>query len=53
MSVKWKNGMPVSEKGKNRGIGLRNVKRAIEKYDGDMKLEDKKGMFIVDIFLNS
>ena len=53
MPVKWKNGMPVSKKGNNRGIGLRNVRRAIEKYDGDMKLEDQKGMFIVDIFLNS
>lgn len=53
MPIKWKNGMPVSEKGKNRGIGLMNVRRAIEKYDGDMKLENEKGMFIVDIFLNS
>lgn len=53
MPVKWKNDMPVSEKGKNRGIGLMNVRRAIEKYDGDMKLEEENGMFIVDIFLNS
>lgn len=53
MPVKWKNGMPVSEKGENRGIGLMNVKRAIEKYDGDIKLENQNGMFIADIFLNS
>jgi len=33
--VKWKNGMPVSEKGKNRGIGLLNVQNSIEKYDGN------------------
>lgn len=51
--VKWKNGMPVSEKGKNRGIGLMNVRRTIEKYDGDIKLENVNGMFIADIFLNS
>ena len=51
--VKWKNGFPVSEKGKNRGIGLMNVRRTIEKYGGDMKLEEEKGTFIVDIFLNS
>lgn len=53
LPVKWKNEMPVSKKGKNRGIGLMNVRRAIEKYDGDMKLEEENGMFIVDIFLNS
>lgn len=53
MPVKWKNGLPVSKKGKDRGIGLTNVKRAIEKYDGDIKLDDENGMFIVDIFLNS
>lgn len=52
-NVNWKNGMPISKKGKNRGIGLLNVWRSIEKYDGDMKMSDKEGMFIVDIFLNS
>lgn len=51
--VSWKNGVPISKKGKNRGIGLLNVQRSIEKYDGDMKMLDKDGMFIVDIFLNS
>lgn len=52
-TVKWKNGMPVSEKGKDRGLGLLNVQRSIEKYDGNMKMVSKEGMFIVDIFLNS
>lgn len=51
--VKWKNEFPISEKGKNRGIGLMNVRRAIEKYGGDMKLKEENGTFIVDIFLNS
>ena len=52
-AVKWKNGVPVSEKGQNHGMGLLNVRRSVEKYDGNIKLkvEDKK--FIVDIFLNS
>lgn len=51
--IKWKNGQPVSEKGKNHGIGLLNVRYSIEKYDGNMKLREKNGVFIVDIFLNS
>lgn len=53
MDVKWKNGIPVSEKGKNHGMGLLNVRRSVKKYDGDMKLKVKDGFFIVDIFLNS
>jgi sensor histidine kinase regulating citrate/malate metabolism len=52
-NVKWKNGLPISEKGKNRGWGLLNVKRSIEKYDGNIKLKIENGKFIVDIFLNS
>lgn len=52
-SVKWKNGLPVSQKGKDRGIGLSNVMRCIEKYDGNMKLNSKDGKFTVDIILNS
>lgn len=51
--VRWKNGQPVSEKGKGRGIGLLNVRRSIEKYDGSMKLKYEDGMFIVELFLNS
>lgn len=52
-TVKWKNGVPISEKGQNRGMGLLNVRRSIEKYDGSIKLEEEDGIFIVDIFLNS
>lgn len=51
--VCWKNGQPVSGKGKGRGIGLLNVRRSIEKYDGSMKLKYEDGMFIVELFLNS
>ena len=52
-AVKWKNGVPVSEKGQNRGMGLMNVRRSIEKYDGSIKLKVEDGIFIADIFLNS
>lgn len=52
-SVKWKNGSPISEKGKDRGIGLLNVRKSIEKYDGDLRLKQSKDKFIVELFLNS
>ena len=50
--VKWKNGMPVSDKGKDRGIGILNVRRSIEKYDGDIKFKWEDNKFIVQLFLN-
>lgn len=51
--LKWREGIPVSKKGENHGMGLLNVKRSVEKYDGDMKLQYDNGIFVVDIFLNS
>lgn len=53
LPLKWKNGMPVSEKGKNHGIGLLNVKRSIEKYDGNISIQQKNGIVTVDLLLNS
>lgn len=53
LPLNWKNGMPVSEKGKNHGIGLLNVKRSIEKYDGDISIQQKNGIVTVDLLLNS
>jgi len=52
-AVQWKNGVPVSERGQNHGMGLLNVRRSIEKYDGNIKLKVEDEKFIVDIFLNS
>jgi len=49
--VKWKNGMPVSEKG--GGIGLLNVQNSIAKYDGNLKLKQEHQQFTAEIFLNS
>lgn len=51
--INWKKGWPVSEKNRHQGLGLLNVKKIIEKYDGSMNLKTQDGMFIVDIFLNS
>ena len=53
LPLKWKNGLPVSEKGKNHGIGLLNVKRSIEKYDGDMTFHQQDDIVTVDLLLNS
>jgi len=51
--VTWRNGLPVSKKGKGRGIGLLNVKNSIEKYDGNLKLKQEKQKFTAELFLNS
>lgn len=53
LPLKWKNGLPVSDKGKNHGIGLLNVKRSIEKYDGDMTFNQQANVVAVDLLLNS
>ena len=37
----------------NRGIGLLNVRKSIDKYDGDLKLRESKGKFIAEFFLNT
>lgn len=51
--VKWKNGLPISEKGKDRGIGILNVKRSVSKYDGDINFIWKDNKFIVEMYLNT
>lgn len=51
--VRWRAGMPVSEKGENRGIGLLNVRKSIDKYDGDLKLWESNGKFMAEFFLNT
>lgn len=53
LPLKWRNGFPVSDKGKNHGLGLLNVKRSIEKYDGDISFQQKNGIVTVDLLLNS
>lgn len=51
--IKWRNGFPISEKGENRGIGLNNVRRCIQKYDGSINFKEQDNFFVVDMFLNS
>lgn len=52
-AVMWENGNLVSVKGKNRGIGLKNVMRCVEKYDGSINFKEQNGYFIVDLFMNT
>lgn len=51
--VKWRADIPVSEKGENRGIGLLNVRKSIDRYDGNLKLRENNGKFIAEFFLNT
>lgn len=50
--AKWINGRPVSNKGKNYGIGLNNVENIIKKYNGNMILEKSDGIFKCNIMMN-
>lgn len=52
-AVAWRNGLPVSSKGKGSGIGLLNVQKSIAEYDGSLKLKEENGKFVVELFLNS
>ena len=36
---------------KNRGIGLKSVRRAVERYDGQMTLTHEDGIFVVEILI--
>ena len=50
---KWNYNKPVSTKGKNHGIGLLNVEKAVEHYEGSVKLNYEANKFICSILLNS
>ena len=45
------NGNIVSRKGENHGIGLDNVKRIVDKYDGTMVIECDNGRFDIDVIM--
>lgn len=50
--LKKGNFFPTSKKDKeNHGIGLSNVQRTVNKYDGTLKIEQSGGMFIVNIII--
>lgn len=45
------NGNIVSRKGENHGIGLDNVKRIVDKYDGTMVIECDNGRYDIDVIM--
>lgn len=51
--IREKNGSFLTTKtnGKNHGIGLKNVKRIVEKYQGEMTVDYDKSWFSVEILL--
>ncbi len=51
--TKWAAGKPISQKGKNHGIGLINVENVVKKYHGNMVLEEKEEIFSCNIVFNS
>lgn len=48
----WKNNRPVSQKGLNHGIGLSNIEKALNKYDGSMQLSCNNGTFQCKLIIN-
>ena len=49
-TILWdKKGFPVSQKGEGHGIGLENIRNIVEKYQGDMVLDETKDRFICNI----
>ena len=50
--IKWVSGRPLSQKGKNHGIGLLNVDSIVKKYNGSMILEEKNNEFECSIIFN-
>lgn len=49
--IKKVDGNIVSRKGENHGLGLDNIKRIVEKYDGTMVMECDGGRFDVDVIM--
>lgn len=48
-----KTGLPVSTKMDKQmhGLGLKNVRRAVEKYGGELQCSNEKYLFVAKIFL--
>lgn len=43
----------AKNKGKNHGFGLRNVRRCVEKYQGDLSISREKQLFRISMRLNT
>ncbi|MDD6798707.1 MAG: GHKL domain-containing protein [Clostridia bacterium] len=51
--IEWNGKRPISEKGRNHGIGLLNVESVIQKYNGNIMLEECDDKFVCNIIFNS
>ena len=47
----WKEGIPLSNKGDNHGLGLKSVKRIAEKYLGTVLFDIQNGWFDARVML--
>lgn len=45
-------GFPLSDKGEQHGIGLRNVEKILKKYNGSMEFSMEDGMFMVKLLFS-
>lgn len=43
---------PGKQKGKNHGYGLQNVRKCVEKHDGDLSIRQENGKYILSLRLN-
>lgn len=50
---KWNNGKPISNRGKNHGIGVLNAENVVKRYDGSLLLKENKEVFCCNIIFNS
>lgn len=51
--TKWDvRGFPLSDKGEQHGIGLRNVEKILKKYNGNMEFSAEEGVFTVKILFS-
>lgn len=48
---KGKGFLTTKEKGKEHGIGLLNVRRMVEKQNGNIEFQYADGMFLVEVML--
>lgn len=48
----WQEGRPVSQKGQNHGIGLKNVEKVAMEYSGSIDFEINDNEFLCNVLLN-
>ena len=49
--LRWKNGLPVTDRGRGHGIGLLSVRQAVERYGGVLDVALSGGEFTVTMMI--